>query len=89
MGIFTKILEAVSDEQKNTLKLFGGEVIEERNIGVYDIALIYMIEYPFSNYTLGFQREGGDFTDIASQNSFIPRDLAMSDMKKIPPIIKG
>lgn len=75
---------AISDEQKNNLAQYGYEVVEEAEVGGYDLVLTH---FPLLDaYHLALQRKGLDFSDPEQQMQKIPGGVD-ADMTKAIPVI--
>jgi hypothetical protein len=70
----------LSDMAKQKLNAHH-QIMEERNIGGYDIVLIKVI--PLNIYQIGLQQENLDFTDVSSQMQKIKPETPMNGIKQL------
>ena len=73
-------VSAVTEEAKERLRQYH-EIIDEKNIGGYDIVLVKVV--PLNIYQIGLQHEGQDFTDIPSQMQKIKPENNISGIKQL------
>lgn len=71
-------ISEVSEDAKKRLEQQNYQLIEQKSINGYDIALVYLPMIDI--YQIGLQKEGMDFTDVPSQMVKSPQIL--QDFKK-------
>jgi hypothetical protein len=72
----------VSDDQKESLSQYGYEVVDEVEIGEYDLVLTL---FPLlGSYNLALQRQGMDFSDPGQQMTKTPATLGVNLTLAIP-----
>ena len=80
------IEEKLTDEQREFFSDAEMDIIEEVEVGDYDLVLLYGEMYKMmtgTGYTLGLQRQGNDFTDWAVQIAKHPiSSLNLGDLSK-------
>lgn len=76
----------ITDEQKKNLNQFGYELVEDVEVGGYDLALTH---FPLLGaYHLALQRQGQDFSSPEQQMTKIPGGISADMTLAIPTIDK-
>jgi len=84
MGLLKLLLEEISPDQKDKLENMGIEIIEDFQVGEYQLVLIKSHIYPVTPYSIGVQRKGLDFTDSNQQmEHIIPDAVSLEDGHQI------
>jgi hypothetical protein len=79
-------ISAITDGAKERLRQHH-QIIDEKNIGGYDIVLIKVV--PLNIYQIGLQQENLDFTDVPSQMQKIKPETSIQGIKKLLEDLKG
>ncbi len=69
----------LTPEAEERFQIARNKVIEEVDIGDYELYLVY--DKTFGFHQMGMQRTGQDFTDIEQQAQRVPRQLGSFDRK--------